>query len=225
MTLPYVVIHNAVSIDSRLDLANVDVELYYQLISHWNEDLTLAGSRTILMAPDEIPPEDDSAFEPPVKDPADRRPLLAVVDSRGAVRVWHYLRKQPYWRSMMALCSKSTPKEYLDYLEKRHIDYIIAGDDRVDLRAALEELHQSYGVRRIRVDSGGMLNGILLREGLVDEVSLLVHPQLVGGTSPRSFFRAPDLTSPEGVIAARLESVETLQGGIVWLRYRVDKRG
>ena len=32
----------------------------------------------------------------------------------------------------------------------------------------------------MRVDSGGALNGALLRAGLVDEISLLVHPVLVG---------------------------------------------
>jgi len=36
----------------------------------------------------------------------------------------------------------------------------------------------------------GRLNGVLFRAGLVDEVSVLVNPCLVGGTSPRSIFRA-----------------------------------
>lgn len=130
----------------------------------------------------------------------------------------------PYWRDAVALCSKSTPQEYLDYLQKRHVDCIIAGENHVDLAAALEELNARYGVKIVRVDSGGVLNGILLRAGLVDEVSVLVHPSLVGGTTPRSFYRAPDLTSPEGVISLRLMSVERLKEDIIWLRYEVIKK-
>ena len=97
------------------------------------------------------------------------------------------------------------------------------GEDHVDLRAALEELSARHGVKTVRMDSGGTLNGLMLRAGLVDEVSVLVNPCLVGGLSPRSLLRAPDLTSAEGVIALRLMHVEKLRGDVVWLRYEVVK--
>jgi 2,5-diamino-6-(ribosylamino)-4(3H)-pyrimidinone 5'-phosphate reductase len=71
------------------------------------------------------------------------------------------------------------------------------------------------------VDSGGILNGVLLRAGLVDEVSLLVIPTLVGGESPRSFFVAPDVTSPGQVIPLRLVHFEQVQENLLWLRYEV----
>jgi 2,5-diamino-6-(ribosylamino)-4(3H)-pyrimidinone 5'-phosphate reductase len=121
----------------------------------------------------------------------------------------------------VALCSRSTPSAHFEYLEQRHIDRIVAGDDHVDLRAALEELNVRYDVQVVRVDSGGTLNGVLLRAGLVDEVSVLIHPSLVGGTTPRSIFRAPDLASADGVIQLRLAHVEQLEGELVWLRYEV----
>jgi 2,5-diamino-6-(ribosylamino)-4(3H)-pyrimidinone 5'-phosphate reductase len=73
----------------------------------------------------------------------------------------------------------------------------------------------------VRVDSGGILNGVLLRAGLVDEVSLILNPCLVGGTSPKSLYVAPDLTSPEGVIPVKLTHVEQVEGDFVWLRYEV----
>jgi len=121
----------------------------------------------------------------------------------------------------VVLCSSSTPDEYLRYLEGQRVDYLVAGEERVDLKAALEELNARYGVESVRLDSGGTLNGVLLRQGLVDEISLLVDPSLVGGTTPRSLFFAPDLASPDGVIGLRLMHVEELDGGVVWLRYEV----
>ena len=218
--LPRVILHNAVSVDGRIDWFTPDVDQFYELASRWEEDATLAGSNTIFNPEEELP-EEGEVFEPPKRDSDDSRPLLVVPDSRGRVRNWHQLRKWPYWRDMVALCSHSTPRSYLDYLQKRHIGYIVAGDDHVDLRVALEELNARYGVRTVRVDSGGTLNGVLLRAGLVDGVSVLIYPSLVGGTTPRSIFRAPDLISSEGVIQLRLTHVEKLKGGVVWLRYEV----
>ena len=99
----------------------------------------------------------------------------------------------------------------------------MAGDDKVDFRTALEQLNEKYGVELVRVDSGGTLNGVLLREGLVDEVSILVHPALVGGLQPQSMFRAPDLTSEDGVIKLKMINIQKAKDDIVWLMYEVLK--
>ena len=76
-------------------------------------------------------------------------------------------------------------------------------------------------MKTVRVDSGGKLNGELLRLGLVDEISLLVHPYLVGGTSPASMFRAADLVHEVGVLELELLQSRKVKQGIVWLRYAV----
>jgi 2,5-diamino-6-(ribosylamino)-4(3H)-pyrimidinone 5'-phosphate reductase len=219
--LPHVILFNAVSLDGRVVGFPADIALFYELAARWQEDATLAGSDTFLTASEEIPPEEPSDLDEPPKNPEDHRPLLVVPDSRGRLRRWHYLRRLPYWRGAVALCSRATPAEYLDYLQQRHIDTLIAGEDHVDMAEALQKLHEQYGVNTIRVDSGGTLNGVLLRAGLVDEVSLLIHPSLVGGLSPRSIFRAPDL--PEGVAAIplRLRHAEQIKDELVWLRYEI----
>lgn len=221
--LPRVVLHNEISVDGRMDWLTVNMGLYYRLAEHWSAGAMLSGSHTLLDAypPEQLLQEDESAFVPPQKEPGDTRQLLVVVDSRGRLRNWHLLRKEPYWRNVIALCSHMTSRAYLDYLQERHVEYIVAGEDRVDLGVALAELHVRHGVKLVRVDSGGQLNGALLRAGLVDEVSVLINPSLVGGTTPRSLFHAPDLSSPEGVIRLQLAHVERMEGDVVWLRYEV----
>lgn len=221
--LPRVIIHNAVSLDGRIDQFPVDIGLYYELAMRWKEDATLAGANTILAPKEKIPEEDESAFQELEQKPDDERPILVIPDSQGRVRIWHFLRVQPYWRQFVSLVSKATPDEYLEYLNKRHIDYIICGEEKVYLRAALEELNNKYGVRTVRVDSGGTLNGVLLKAGLVDEVSVLVHPSLVGGSSLNSIFRGPDPTSPDGALELKLTHQEKLNNDVVWLRYEVVK--
>jgi 2,5-diamino-6-(ribosylamino)-4(3H)-pyrimidinone 5'-phosphate reductase len=223
--LPRVILHNGVSLDGRMDWGMGDIGLYYELAARWEADAMLSGSNTMLAAypAEEVPEEDGEAFEPPERGPDDPRPLLVIVDSRGRFRHWQQIRKEPYWRDVIALCSDSTSKTYLSYLQERHIKYILAGDDHVDLRVALEELNTRYQVKVVRVDSGGILNGVLLRAGLVDEVSVLVDPCLVGGTTPSSIFVAPDLASAESVIPLRLIHVENVKGDTVWLCYEVVK--
>ncbi|MGE5527701.1 MAG: dihydrofolate reductase family protein [Patescibacteria group bacterium] len=217
---PRVILHNAVSLDGRLDHIKVDLGLYYGLGARFAPDAVLVGSGTILAAPDEIPPDDGAAPAPAAPGDEDL-PLLVAADGRGRIRNWHFWRKQEYWRAAVALCHEGTPRDYLSYLEEKRVDCIVTGRERVDLGAALYELNARYGVRTVRVDSGGTLNGALLRGGLVDEVSLIVTPSLVGGESPRTFFRAPDLTGSGGAIRLALTHLERLEGGMVWLRYDV----
>lgn len=220
---PYIILFNAVSLDGRFDNLDVDLGQFYGLAGTWGEDASLAGCDTLLQVydMDNVTPETEEDFVPPQVEAEDTRPWLVVPDSRGRLRTWHMLRKEPYWKDIVVLCSKSTPADHLKYLEERHIQTIVTGDDHVDYRSALEELNRRFGIKKVRVDSGGTLNGILLREGLVDEVSLLVHPALIGGLSPRSFFRAPDLDSKEGIISLKLSQLEKIGENLIWIKYLV----
>lgn len=92
---------------------------------------------------------------------------------------------------MVVLISNSTPNGYRDYLVRLGVPYIIMGEEKVSLQDALEELNSKFGVERVRVDSGGTLNGILLRQGLVDEISVLIHPYLIGGFPQAHSSRLP----------------------------------
>ncbi|MGE5249415.1 MAG: dihydrofolate reductase family protein [Bacteroidota bacterium] len=221
--LPYVILHMGVSVDGRIDWGLAPDSPYYDLVPLFNADTDLSGSVTMLTGLTEEDPAIAFAgiYEEWINKPF--RPLLAVVDSRGQLKRWGTLKRQPWWRDHVALCSESTPKSHLAYLDEQQVQYIIAGEDRVDLRCALEELNARYGTRLVRVDSGGILNGVLLRAGLVDEVSVLINPSLVGGTSPRTMFVAPDLASEEGAIPLTLTHMEKIKDRFVWLRYQVNK--
>lgn len=220
--LPRVVAHNTVSLDGRIDGFPANIELYYELVEGWRVDAHLAGCDTILQMEGQIPDVNDRVIEPPSQaDPDDKRPLLVVPDSRGRLRKWRSIRQMPYWRGVIALCSRSTPQAYLENLVKWHVPYLVSGNDYVDLRTALELLNLHFGVSAVCVDSGGTLSGVLLRAGLVSEVSVLIHPHLAGGTRPRPFFRPPGVGGLRGPIPLRLIHVERLKDDIVWLRYEV----
>ena len=76
-------------------------------------------------------------------------------------------------------------------------------------------LRERYGARR----PGGQRRrtGALLAAGLVDEVSLLIHPALAAADARRPWHGA----GPAAGLAMTLMGAETLPGGLVWSRWSV----
>jgi 2,5-diamino-6-(ribosylamino)-4(3H)-pyrimidinone 5'-phosphate reductase len=219
--LPRVILHNEVSVDGRVTGFEVHLGVYYELASRLEEDATLAGSGTILAPTEEVTEETEEDLTLFLQEPDPGRPSLTIPDSRGRVRLWHMLRRYPFWGRFIALVSETTPEEYLEYLGERNIDIIRAGVDHVDLRTALEELRQRYGVRVVRADSGGTLNGVLLKEGLVDELSILLNASLVGNDGTTPFVTSPPGWTREDTFKLRLTKAEQMDDDLVWLRYEV----
>ena len=224
--LPKVILHTATSLDGRITGFPADLELYYSLAARWNPDAILFGSETVLAAVRdnpmlEVPPEHEEMFTPPADAGTDPRPLLVIADSRGRVRCWDAIRKWPYMRDLLALCSSATPQEYLSYLADRQISTIVTGNNHIDMRAALTALNTQFGVKVVRVDSGGTLNSVLLQGGLVDEVSVLIHPYLAGGEPGPTLFDPVNAAIPGLQVPLKLQSTEVLGDGIIWALYSV----
>jgi 2,5-diamino-6-(ribosylamino)-4(3H)-pyrimidinone 5'-phosphate reductase len=220
--IPKVILYTAVSLDGRTAGFPVDMGLFYSLAQQWGEDASLVGCDTLLNAPDDIPDDRTSEVSTATPSTDDSRPILVVPDSRGRLRSWHYWREQPYWKDFVSLCTQSTPREHIEYLKRKGIKIIKTGTEHVDYRQALEELNGRFGTAVVRVDSGGTLNGVLLRAGLVDEIHILIHPALVGAISPNMFFRDPN---PEqaGEIALKFLKSELHSERCLLLSYAVLK--
>lgn len=213
---PHVVVHVAVSVDGATVGFAPDVARFYELAGTWHEDVTLTGADTILA-------QEPALEAQPGPGPSDDGPLLAVVDSRRRVRAWQALRDAGYWSAVVALRSGAgRADEGATAHDEAAVEELALGDERVDLDAALGALAQR-GAKVVRVDSGGSLTGALLRAGLVDEISLLVHPCLAGlpdSTAPERVGHFWYGTEPPPASALRLVSAETFDEGVVWLRYR-----
>ena len=213
--LPTVTYHVECSLDGRIDWLKPDGFLYYRVIQDQTYDAMISGSNTILAAP----MSQDERIEKILDQ------FLIVVDSQGKIRNWDLIKRQPHWNDTpIVLCSRRTPESYKCEAKANGVHCIVAGENRVALRAALEEVSERFGVKTIRIDSGGVLAGVFLRDGLVDEVSLLFSPQLTGGTSPKTIFTADDLDSIKNVVDLELKETRVVEGGRVWLQYRVINR-
>jgi 2,5-diamino-6-(ribosylamino)-4(3H)-pyrimidinone 5'-phosphate reductase len=204
MARPHVVVHVAVSLDGATTGFEPDVGRFYALAATWEEDLTLAGADTILA-------QEAVLRSAPRPGPAQRGPLLAVVDARRRVPEWDALRDCGHWSGVVALRGAASSGDGAGAA----VAEIATGGERVDLGAALGLLAARHGVRTARIDSGGALTGALLRAGLVDEVSLLVHPCIAGAAGDRRWHGPGDLPP----VALERIAVEALEGGLTWLRF------
>jgi 5-amino-6-(5-phosphoribosylamino)uracil reductase len=83
------------------------------------------------------------------------------------------------------------------------------------LGEGLRRLQAEHGVRTVVCEGGPALLGDLVRDGLVDELHLVVAPLLVAGPDPLTILTGPTLAPP-----ARLELRSLHEsGGYLFLRY------
>ena len=143
---------------------------------------------------------------------------FVVVDGRGRME---WTRTGDDETALLLLVCRSTPPGYLARLRELGVGWLVCGERRVELGTALRRLGAELGVRCVRADGGGGINGALVRAGLVDELHVVTMPILVGGAGTPTFLDG-DPMAPDGV-PVRLRVVATQGGaeGSVWTHYEV----
>ena len=211
--------HNSVSLDGSFINFDVDMGLHYQLASRFKADANLIGSETVRAGSGlySIPSENESDFIKPERDTG--LPYWIIVDSKGKTKgLLHTCRSFEFCKDVIVLISRKTSADFINYLKERNYDYLVCGDRRVNLQKAYNGLTEKYKISTIMVDSGPTLNGVLLDTGLIDEISLLVFPVLVGKKSDKLLAR---LNFEKHNSSLRLLEHEVLDKGLVSLRYQV----
>jgi riboflavin biosynthesis pyrimidine reductase len=144
-----------------------------------------------------------------------------VLDTHGAI-AWG--RADIDGDPIVVVLTDRVSDAHLAGLRQDGVSYIFAGEREIDLRLALERLNRELGIERLEVNGGGLANGSFLRAGLVDEISLAIVPAVDGAKGAPSVFDSGDDQSgaPAPLRAMTLQSSEVLDGGVVWLRYRLE---
>jgi riboflavin biosynthesis pyrimidine reductase len=125
---------------------------------------------------------------------------------------------------IVSVLTERVSDAHLAGLRRDGVSYIFAGEQELDLGLALEILNRELGLDRLLLEGGGGSNGAFLRAGLIDEISLAICPAVDGAKGAPSIFDSNDKDA--GVAAPirsmTLASTEVLEGGVVWLRYRLQ---
>ena len=215
-----VIVHSSVSLDGSLLGFEVDMAAHYRIVGSYKADIHLIGSNTVVaglkMFNPKIPKEQEKDFSKPKR--SGKLPLWVIPDSSGKLQgKLHVLRQFELCRDIVILTTNATPKGYLRYLTERNYDWHYMGKRPLDYSQALKLLAKTYGAKTVLTDSGKILNGILINNGLVDEISLLVHPVIVGAR------RFPLLDDVKAGMQLRLKKSKPMDKGGLWLIYDVLK--
>ncbi len=94
----------------------------------------------------------------------------------------------------------------------------------LSLKDVLIKLKTEYGCERITIQTGGTLNGLFLREKLIDYIDIVVAPVLIGGKDTSTLIDGKSLLSESelsqlGVL--KLQECVVLENSYLRLRYEV----
>jgi 2,5-diamino-6-(ribosylamino)-4(3H)-pyrimidinone 5'-phosphate reductase len=144
-------------------------------------------------------------------------PARVVVDSRA--RTPPDARVLDDAATTYVLVAETAGEERLTALREAGAEVLVAGEERVDLAAALDELADAGDVDRLMVEGGGEIIFSLFAAGLVDELTVFVGSLVIGGRD------APTLADGEGFVEdfprLDLTGVDRVDDGVL-LSYAVE---
>lgn len=233
MNSPYIICHMTTSLDGKvtgdflsMPACEAATEVYYEQNRGYHADafacgrITMEGSFTGGWYPDltayagvKIPREDY------VADPAAR--FFAVAFDRHGRLGWQGPRivdEDPGYGDahIVEVLCQDTPDAYLAYLREIGVSYLFAGETELDLPLALAKLHDLFGIRKLLLEGGSILNGAFQRADVIDELSLVVAP-VVAAAEDKPLFMDSVMSE------FTLSQVQTWEHGVIWLHYRRNK--
>jgi len=101
---------------------------------------------------------------------------------------------------------------------------IIYYPNEIDIKELFVKLKQDYKIEKLSIQSGGTLNSLFLKQKLIDHISLVIAPCLIGGkTTPTSIDGVAPQTDDDlfNIKALMLKKCEVLKHSYIYLYYDV----
>lgn len=140
-----------------------------------------------------------------------------ALDASGKL---HFTKNEIDGDHIIVLLGGDVPDSHLAELAGDGVSYIISAQPQPDLPAMLDTLNRELGIKRLLLEGGAGINGSFFAEGLINEISLLIAPALDGRASSQSFVEFGE-EGLGGKAQLSLKSCETLDHGVIYLRYAV----
>jgi len=96
----------------------------------------------------------------------------------------------------------------------------------LDLKQLLEDLYSKYNVENLTIQSGGTLNGMFVRNKLIDFVNIVIAPILVGGKDVATLVDGEsiaDKSELNKLMPLQLLECNKLEDSYIQLKYKVLK--
>lgn len=230
MKRPRVICHMMSSVDGRIISANWGEKeqiksfsaIYERCHESFESDAWMVGRVTMEKdftkgeKPELTKPETPIAREPFVAD-KEATSFAIAVDGKGKLG-WN--DNEISGDHIVEILTEAVSDEYLYYLQQKGISYIFAGKEELDFKAALNQLAALFPIKTIMLEGGGHVNGSLLNEGLIDELSLLIIPIADGTPKSPTTFEVSEYLQKKTASKLHLTGVKQLEVDVVWLKYR-----
>ena len=229
MNRPHIICHMTMSIDGKVTgdfLSKLECELatesYYQINRDYHADAFACGRVTMEESFTHGYQPDLSGFADVVVQRKDYiadkdAGFFAVAFDRHGRLEWQtekIIDDDPGYDNahiIEVLCEDASDA-YLAYLQSIGVSYIFAGKEELNLSLALDKLYRVFGIKKLLLEGGSIINGAFERENVIDELSLVVAPIIVGTEGKPLFYESEiqDYT---------LTETKMLPDSAVWLHY------
>ena len=229
MNKPYVICHMVSTVDGRIMTEHWGESykkfdgLYEECHNSYNSDAWMVGRVTMEVNFTEGLQPELIKSEKPIERSAfvankNASSFAIAVDPKGKLG-WE--ENEIEGDLIIELLTESVADDYLYYLQKKKISYILAGKDTVDFKLALEQLQALFGIKTLMLEGGGHINGSLLNEGLIDELSLLILPLVDGTPKTPTTFEVSEYLKKNPATELKLKEVQQLRNDVLWLKYGI----
>jgi len=199
---PYVVVNIAMSADGKISTrerrqVRISGAQDFSRVDRLKAgcDAVMVGIGTVLADDPSLTVKSEECRNYRRKQGWDDHPVRIVVDSAGLIPADASILHKGEGKRVVAVSRRADAMK-ISLLEKK-ATVIIAGEDRVDLSALMNELG-AMGIHRVMVEGGGTLIAGLIEAGLVNEIYTFIGNIIIGGKD------APTFTDGEGFIQESL---------------------
>lgn len=101
---------------------------------------------------------------------------------------------------------------------------IISYKNKINFSDLFKKLKSDYGIKRLTIQSGSAMNATLLRNNLINHISLVIAPCLIGGKNTVGLIGGESLHAPKElkyIKALKLKQCNVLKNSYLHLRYDV----
>ena len=231
MERPYVICHILSSLDGKINGSFMKTESvstlgaeYGKCRTQMNADAWLYGTTTTkeftgfrspVLEEVSVSPEGDFVAD----DQAELYYISVDVDGEIGWESGTFCNKGRTPAHVIEILTASTSAAYKDYLRKRGVSYIIAGENRLDCKTAMKKLHELFHIEKVLICGGGVVNWSFLEAGLIDELSLFLAPVTDGGSGSASLFTQLSSLTKEKTVEFLLKEMERIGDGGLHLNY------
>jgi 2,5-diamino-6-(ribosylamino)-4(3H)-pyrimidinone 5'-phosphate reductase len=217
---PYVILNVAMTADGKTDTvarrgAAISSPLDRERVDHLRaaSDAIMVGGRTITSDDPRLTVKSAVLRAERLARGLEENPVkVGVITNASLPANSRFLIAGP--ARIMIFTTNQTDPAQIGRLSEQGVQVFVMGEQRVDLKDALKCLKEQ-GIHRLMVEGGGTLNEELLRQNLVDEISVYIAPLIFGGADAPTFASGAGLERQEAIALKQTRLENLADGGIV----------